>query len=217
MGNFSVKAVCSELHCNFYLVLYLFAVFSEFHIYTHIYIFPLSLSHVKSSSRNLLVTAQIWMLMKWVTTVCTACAQHQHSLIGYRKCAICHNLPKHRSLITSCCNEFQANMSNYAISFNKVTASTYSTLVNICTGVGLLVFVMSCSSIERLLEHEEFFQDLLWHVWTFVHMLSVEIQNHSAPPFLYTWKLQLHLSIIWMRPVHFCPWDPLQSHLVFPK
>lgn len=58
------------------------------------------------------------------------------------------------------CNEFQANMSNYAISFNKVTASTYSTLVNICTEVGLSAFMMSCSSIEILSEHE-FFQDLL--------------------------------------------------------
>lgn len=158
------------------------------------------------------------MLTKWVTTWCTARAQHQHSLIGYEKCAICHNLPKHKCLITSRCNEFQANMSNYAISFNKVTASTYSTLVNICTEVGLSVFIMSCSSMERHLEHQEFFQDLLWHLRTFVHMLSVEIQNYSAPPFLYiTWKLWLHLSMIWMKSVHLCPWDHLQSHLVFSK
>lgn len=184
---------------------------------SYIYISPLFLSHVKSSNRSLVVTTQIWMLMKWVTTGCTARAQHQHSLIGYRKCAICHNLPKHQCLITSRCNEFQANMSNYAISFNKVTASTYSPLVNICTEVGLSVFMMFCSSIEILLEHEEFFQDLLWHVWTFVHMLSVEVQNYSVPPFLYTWKLRLHLSIIWMRPVHICPWDHLQSHPVLSK
>lgn len=65
LGSFSVKEGSHVLRtalylCNLYLVLYLFAVFPEFHIYLFIYIkSPLSLSHVKSSNRRLLVTTQI--------------------------------------------------------------------------------------------------------------------------------------------------------------
>lgn len=104
----------------------------------------------------------------WVTSRCIAGAQHQHSLIGYKKCALCHNLPKHQFLITSCSNELQVNMSSYAINSNEVTANTYSTMATICTEAGLAGFIMSSSLLERYLEH--YLEFLFLYIRTFVHI-----------------------------------------------
>lgn len=159
--------------------------------------------------------------MKWVTSGCTARAQHQHSLIGYEKCALCHNLPKHQCLITSRCKEFQANMSNYAISFNKVTASTYSTLVNICTEVGLSVFIMSCSSMERHLEHLSNSWILSRFIVTFKNICShVKCGNPkllSTSFLLYYMKTLTSLVNDMDEKCPSLPMDHLQSHLVFSK
>lgn len=172
LGALSVKAVLSlEQHCTWSSI--------KANNSKHFLPFPSQVTSTVFVLIVLIVPAeQMWMFTKFEWSVSdTAHAQHQHLLIGYKKCAMCHNLPKHQGLITSRCNEFQVNMSSYAINSNKVTANAYSTIVNTRTKAGLSQCSVSSSSVERYLEDQEFLSELFLYVITLVHIQVWKSKN----------------------------------------